>query len=159
MPKGNNYTALPTEAQLAEVIAAAKALEQKLNAVVPQQPNDLLTSATITPERLPLADLALQVADKEPNIIRRATDIEQFRAKLALYRQLNSLLGDLQTKGTRLENALNVLGSDLVFAANNIHEDVEKDNGETADLGQLRQDLHAYYERPNARKEKQQPSA
>lgn len=153
MPKGNNFPTVLTDAQLAEVKATAQAFTQTLSAAVPQQPETLLTSATITPERLPLADLALQVADREPKLIRRATDVAQLRAKLALYQELNTLLGELQTNGTRLENALNVLGSDILFAANNIHEDVETDNGETADLGKLRQDLHAYYERPGARKE------
>ncbi len=151
MPKGNNFTAVITEAQLTEAKAAIQNLTQKLT-VVPQQPENLLTSATISAERLPLADLALQVADKEPSLLRRSADPERLRAQLALYRQLNTLQGQLQVESKRLENALNVLGSDILFAANNIHEDVETDNGETVDLGTLRQDLHAYYERPGARK-------
>ncbi|GAA3919732.1 hypothetical protein [Hymenobacter algoricola] len=151
MPKGNNFTAPITEADLTAARAAIKALQGKL-AFVPQQPESLLTSATISPERLPLADLVLQAAEQAPDVLRKTTDAEQLRTKVASYRALVALRNHLGTELTRLDNALNVLGSDVFFQVNNIHEDIEKDKGETTDLGELRQQINAYYARPGARK-------
>ncbi|MCR5888462.1 hypothetical protein LRS06_11930 [Hymenobacter sp. J193] len=151
MPKGNNFTAPLAEADLTAARTAIKALATKL-AFVPQQPESLLTSATISPERLPLADLALQAADQAPEVLRKTATPDALRAKVASYRALAALRNQLAAELTRLDNALNVLGSDVFFQVNNIHEDVEKDKGETVDLGELRQQIHAYYIRPGGRK-------
>ena len=78
---------------------------------------------------------------------------ETFEMNVAAYRALNNLLGALEPEIKRLENALNVLGSDIRFDVDNVHEDIETDNGETQDLGQLRKDIVAYYARPAAKKD------
>lgn len=150
MPKGTNFTAPLDAAGFAAARAAVQALHAAL-AFVPQQPENLLTTATISPERLPLADLALQAADQAPNLMRRSLDAARLRTKVAAYRELAALLGAVQPEIKRLENALNVLGSDIRFDVDNIHEDIEKDNGETQDLGPLRQAIVAYYARPGAK--------
>ena len=150
MPKGTNFTAPLAPADFTAARTAVQGLHAKL-AFVPQQPENLLTSASISPERLPLADLALQAADQAPDLMRRSLDAARLRTKVAAYRELATLLGTLQPEIKRLENALNVLGSDIRFDVDNIHEDIEKDNGETQDLGQLRKDIVAYYARPGAK--------
>ena len=149
-PKGNNFTAPLAPADFAGARTAVQALHAKL-AFVPQQPGNLLTSATISSERLPLADLALKAADQAPDLMRHAFDAERLRAKVASYRSLDELLSLVNAEGKRLENALNVLGSDIRFDFDNVHEDIEKDNGETQDLGQLRHDIMAYYARPGGK--------
>lgn len=151
MPKGNQFTAPLADTDVSAARTALKAVQAKLG-FVPQQPESLLTSSTISPERLPLADLALQAAEQAPGIMRKAANPEQLRAKIADYRTLVALRGLLAPELTRLENALNVLGSDILFHINNVHADIEADKGENVDLGQLRQDINAYYAKPNARK-------
>ena len=69
------------------------------------------------------------------------------RTKVATYRELTTLSGTLQAEIKCLENALNVLGFDV----DNIHEDIEKDNVGTQDLGQLRKYIGAYYARPGTK--------
>ena len=150
MPKGNNFTAPLAPADFTAARTAVQGLHARL-AFVPQQPESLLTSATISPERLPLADLALKAADQAPDLMRHAFDVERLRAKLATYRSLDDLRGLVTAEVKRLENALNVLGSDIRFDVDNVHEDIEKDNGETQNLGQLRKDIVAYYARPNGK--------
>ena len=152
MPKGNNFTAPLAAADFAAAHTAVAALRAKL-AFVPQQPSTLLTSASISPERLPLADLAVKAAEQAPDLMRRSIDAARLRAKIVAYRALTDLLGELEPEVKRLENALNVLGSDIRFDVDNVHEDIEKDNGETQDLGQLRKDIVAYYARPGAKKD------
>ena len=151
MPKGNNYPATVGPADLHTAQAAATALETAL-AFVPNLGPDVLTSATITPERLGLADKAAQVAAAAPEVMRRSFQPQRLTDKLAYYRQLASLRATLAKADQKLANALNVLGSDMMFDIGNIHEDVEKDNGETVDLGPLRTELHDYYTHPAARK-------
>lgn len=112
---------------------------------------DVLTSATITPERLALADKAAEVAAAAPTVMRRSFDPARLPAKLAAFRQLAALRDALTLADRKLANALNVLGSDMLFDIGNIHEDVEKDNGETVQLGALRTQLHDYYRRPAAK--------
>lgn len=149
MPKGNNYPTTPGSDELQQARQAAAQLEQAL-AFVPNFGPDVLTSATITPERLALADKAAEVAAAAPTIMRRSLDPARLPAKLAAYRQLAALRTALARADQRLANALNVLGADMLFDIGNIHEDVEKDNGETVDLGSLRTELHDYYRRPGA---------
>ncbi|PJJ53203.1 hypothetical protein [Hymenobacter chitinivorans] len=151
MPKGNNFPAVLADAELTGARAAIKALQGKL-AFVPQQPESLLTSATISAERLPLADLALQAAEQAPDIMRKAADPELLRSKIEQFRALTALRNQLAPELTRLDNAVNVLGSDILFHVNNVHADIESDKGENVDLGELRQDINAYYARPAARK-------
>jgi hypothetical protein len=151
MPKGNQFTAALADTDVTAARTAIKALQAKMT-FVPQQPESLLTSATISPERLPLADLALDAAEQAPGIMRKAADPEQLRSKIAGYRALVALRNQLAPELTRLDNALNVLGSDILYHVNNVHADIEADKGETTALGQLRQDINAYYARPGARK-------
>lgn len=153
MPKGNNYPAALDAADLQHAQQAAAQLEAAL-AFVPNLGPDVLTTATISPERLPLADKAAQVAAAAPDVMRRSFQPERLSGKLAAYRQLAALRATLAKADQKLANALNVLGSDMLFDIGNIHEDVEKDNGETVDLGSLRAELHDYYVHPGARKAK-----
>lgn len=148
MPKGNNYPTPPTAAEVAQLQQALGQLDAAL-AAVPNFGPDVLTSATIAPERLALADKAAEVA-AAPVIMRRTFDAPRLPAKLAAYRQLAAARGALARADQKLANALNVLGADMLFDIGNIHEDVEKDNGETVDLGPLRTELHEYYRRPGA---------
>ncbi|MCB2376570.1 hypothetical protein LGH70_03190 [Hymenobacter sp. BT635] len=147
MPKGNNFAANLAETDMAAARAAVNALQGKL-AFVPQQPAELITSTTISAERLPLADLALQAAEQDPDVMRKSCDPEQLRAKIEAYRALTSLRNQLEPELKRLDNAINVLGSDILFMTNNVHEDIEKDKGESTTLGELRQKINAYYARP-----------
>lgn len=117
-----------TAADFTAAHTAVAALRAKL-AFVPQQPSTLLTSATISPERLPLADLAVKAAKQAPDLMRRSIDTARLRAKIVAYRALTDLLGELEPEIKRLENALNVLGSDIRFDVDNVHEDSETDNG------------------------------
>ena len=151
MPTGKNFTNPAAEADLTAARTALQNLQTKL-AFVPRLPQELITSATMTPERLPLADLALQAADQDPDVMRKSCDPEQLRTRLAAYRGLHALRNQLEPELKRLDNALNVLGSDILFHVNNIHEDIEKDKGESTTLGELRQQINAYYARPGARK-------
>lgn len=153
MPKGNNFPVVLAEAELTSAHAAIKALQSKL-AFVPQQSGSLLTSATISAERLPLADLALQAAEQAPGIMRKAADPELLRSKIVDFRALAGLRNQLALELDHLDNAINVLGSDILFHVNNVHADIENDKGENVDLGDLRQDINAYYAKPNAGKGK-----
>lgn len=144
MPKGNNY---PTAVADADITAAATALGQlktKL-AFIPKLGPDVQTTATISPERLPLADLAVKAATVGADAMRKSCDPAVLTEKIAAYRRLRTLVPDLDAIHELMHNALNVLGSDILFAVNNIHEDIEKDNGETIDLGDTRREINAYY--------------
>jgi hypothetical protein len=146
MPKGNNY---PATVEAAQVQAATEAFSKAAEALnfIPNLGPDVKTTASISPERLPLADLAVRAAAAAPDVMRKSFKPEALQAKLAAYRLLVGLLGQLETLVKRLQNALNVLGGDIRFMVDNVHEDIEKDNGETQDLGELRKQIHDYYKR------------
>ena len=103
-------------------------------------------------ERLPLAKLALQAADQDPNVMRKTCEPDALRAKIGAFEALAALRSTIQADVQLLDNALNVLGSDILFMTNNIHEDIERDKGESSILGELRQQINAYYAHPAARK-------
>jgi hypothetical protein len=147
MPKGNNFTAPITAADLAAATAAADDLHNAL-AFVPKQPATLLTSATISLERLPLAKLALEAAELEPDVMRKSCKPDVLRAKIKAFEALSTLRHKMRHDEELLDNAINVLGSDILFGTNNIHEDIETDKGETGSLGELRQQINVYYARP-----------
>jgi len=149
MSKGANYPGTVDATSLQKAQKATADFKKSLD-FIPNLGPDVLTSATITPERLPLADKALEVALAAPDVMRRTFDPQRLTDKLAYYRALNGLRGDLATADKKLKNALNVLGSDMMFDIGHIHHDVEEDNGETVDLGPLRTQLHAYYTHPGA---------
>ncbi|WP_201981703.1 hypothetical protein [Hymenobacter rubidus] len=134
MPKDTNYPAAVDAAALQKAQKASADLAESLH-FIPNLEPDVLTSATIIPERLPLADKAIEVALAAPDVMRRAFDPQRLIDKLAYYRALAKLRGDLATADTKLKNALNVRGSDMMYDIGHVHEDVEKDNGETIDLG------------------------
>ncbi|WP_210516211.1 hypothetical protein [Hymenobacter terricola] len=144
MPKGSNYPGVVDAASLQKAQKATADFKKSLD-FVPNLGPDVLTSATITPERLPLADKALEVALAAPDVMRRAFDPQRLTDKLAYYRALNGLRNDLATADKKLKNALNVLGADMMFDIGHIHHDIEEDNGETVDLGPMRAQLHDYY--------------
>ena len=150
--KGNNYPAAVDAAAMQKAQKASADFKKALD-FVPNMGPDLITSATITPVRLALADKAVEVAAAAPEVLRKSLDPQRLVNKLAYYRQLSALRQDLATADTKLKNALIVLGSDMMFDIGNIHEDIEKDNGETIDLGPLRTQLHDFYTHPGARKD------
>ena len=158
MPKGNNYPAAVDAAAMQKAQKASADFKKALD-FIPNMSPDLLTSATIAPERLALADKAVEAAAAAPDVMRRAFTPQRLVDKLAYYRQLNAIRQELATADTRLKNALNVLGSDMMFDIGNIHEDIEKDNGETVDLGPLRAQLHDFYTHPGARAAAATPKA
>ena len=153
MPKGNKYPAIVDAASLQKAQKASTDFKIALD-FIPHITPDVLTSATITESRLPLADKALEVALAAPDVMRKSFDPQNLTDKLAYYRALVKMRNDIQTADVRFKNALNALGADIMVEVSHIHTDVEKDNGETMDLGQMRTDLHAYYAHPGARKGK-----
>jgi hypothetical protein len=144
MPKGNNYAATVEAAKATAATAAFKKAAEALD-FIPNLGPDVKTTASISPERLPLADLAVQAATEAPTVMRNSFKLDVLQAKVAAYRVLAGLLGQLEPIMKRLQNALNVLGSDIRFIVDNVHEDIERDNGETQDLGELRTKINAYY--------------
>jgi len=150
MAKGNNYPAAVDTANTTQALTAIQSLATAIS-FIPNLGPDVKTTASITPERLPLADLAVQAATEAPNVMRKSFSLPTLQAKLAAYRALVGLLGRIEPIYQRIRNGVNVLGSDIRFMVDNVHADIEKDNGETQDLGQLRADIHAYYERPGGR--------
>ena len=146
MPKGDNY---PASVEAAKATAATTAIKQVGTALdfIPNLGPDVKTTASMTPERLPLADLVVQAAAEAPDMMRRSFKLDVLKAKLAAYRVLVGLLAQLEPIFQRLQNAVNVLGADIRFMVDNVHEDIEKDNGETQDLGELRTKINAYYKR------------
>ena len=150
MPKGSNYPGV-VDATTIQKAQKASADVKKMLDFLPDVSPDLLTSASITPERLPLADKALEVALAAPDVMRRNFDPQRLTDNLACYRALAKLRDDLKTAGEKIKNAINALGADMMFDIGHIHADVEKDNGESVDLGPLRAELHDYYTHPGAR--------
>ena len=149
MPKGSNYPGVVDAATIQQA-QKASADVKKMFGFLPNVSPDLLTSATITPERLPLADKALEVALAAPDVMRRNFDPQRLTDNLACYRALAKLREDVRTAGEKIKNAINALGADMMVDISHIHADVEKDNGESIDLGPLRTQLHDYYTHPGA---------
>ena len=145
--------ALPTAAQLAALATATDATKAAL-AVLPQIPDDQRTTTVLTAERLPLAEKCLQAAELVPNVMRRTLDLPRLQARYDTLQALFKRRTAMEQLLARLDGAINALSADVRFDVDNIHEDVEKDNGETADLGPLRAEIHDFYERPGARKPK-----
>ncbi|MGI4760777.1 MAG: hypothetical protein ACRYF0_08730 [Janthinobacterium lividum] len=85
MPKGDNYPAPVGPADLKTAHEAAAQLDKAL-AFVPNLGPDVLTSATLSPERLGLADKAAEVAAAAPDVMRRTFDPQRLTTKLAYYR-------------------------------------------------------------------------
>ena len=146
MAKGNNYSAPVAAADLTAAATALGALKTKLG-FIPKFGPDVITTATISPERLPMADLAVKVATTGADAMRKSCDPTALAEKIAIYRALRTLVPDIDFIHELVHNGLNVVGSDIVFVANNIHEDLEKDNGETVDLGDTRREFHEYFRR------------
>ena len=151
MAYSSRYSAaLPTAAQLTARGAAQDATKTALDAL-PFIPEDQRTSTVLSPERLPLADKCIEAAELVPTVMRRSLDLPRLKDRLAVLKELFKRRNAMAQNMARLDGAINALSADVRFDVDNVHEDVQKDKGETADLGPLGDEIHDYYERPGAR--------
>ena len=81
---------------------------------------------------------------------RRGFDLAEYEKDLALLEQLSRVRGPLVALAQQVNQTYQVAGADVMVQADDIYEDLNKDNGETAAVQVPRQRMKKRYARRNA---------
>ena len=81
---------------------------------------------------IPFAQAALDAVRADVNFTRRSFDLPEFEKDVALLAALRGVLAVLAPLTQKVSDTLRITGADTMVTADDVYEDLRKDNGETA---------------------------
>ncbi|GAA3922466.1 hypothetical protein [Hymenobacter algoricola] len=160
MKKGNRISAALSAADLTQSISQLRAIEQKLPFLITLQPDDSRSLRKIGVDGVPYALAGLDAVRASLDFTRRSFDLAEYERDVTLMSQLRELRAVLLPLMQKLEDTYRLVGADVMVTADDIYEDLRKDNGETsavqAPLSQMRK---RYEHRNGAKKAKKAAKA
>jgi hypothetical protein len=108
---------------------------------------------------LPFAQAAQDAVRANINFTRRGFDLKEFEKDVALYGKLNQVRARLAPLVQKVAQAAQVAGADMMVAADDVYEDINRDNGETAAVQDARQQMKKRYAQRKTAAKKSQPEA
>jgi hypothetical protein len=94
---------------------------------------------------LPFAQAALDAVRADINFTRRGFDLAEFEKDVTLYGQLSQVRARLAMLWQKVNQTTQVTGADMMVTADDVYEDMNKDNGETAAVQGPRQIMKKRY--------------
>jgi len=145
MKDGNRISEEFSDEDLQAVLAAIALIEKKMPWLLTLTPEESRGLRNLGFDGLPFAQAALDAARADINFTRRGFDLAEFEKDVALYDQLSRVRTRLVNLTQKVVQTHQVTGSDMMVAADDIYEDMNKDNGETAAVQGSRQIMKKRY--------------
>ncbi|MDO7873112.1 hypothetical protein Q5H93_00085 [Hymenobacter sp. ASUV-10] len=93
------------------------------------------------------------------NFTRRGFDLAEFEKDVVLYGQLSQVRARLAPLAQKVTQTAQIAGSDMMVTADDVYEDINRDNGETAAVQAARQQMKKRYPQRKTAEKKAKPSA
>ena len=120
----NRVSAQLGEAERQAVFAAIQTIRQKLPFLIDLEPDERRGLPRLGDKSRGFVELALQVAEQNPDILPRLFDTGEMRNDLELYSALSSVLLALSQLNELVEDTVVAVGSDAYAAALTVYQSV-----------------------------------
>lgn len=132
MKQGNRISATLKPADKAAFIQTLKELTGRLDFLVTLQPDESRSLRKIGVDGVPYALAGLDAVRASLDFTRRSFDLAEYERDVQLFQNLGEVLAVLRPLVQKLEDTYRLVGADVMVTADDIYEDLRKDNGETA---------------------------
>lgn len=132
MKQGNRISATlaPTDAQkMIDFLHQAEALMPFLITLQPEESKGL---RNIGFDGVPFAQAALDAVQADINFTRRGFDLPEFEKDVALMDALRRIQAVMAPLAQKVQDTYRLTGADVMVSADDVYEDLRRDNGETA---------------------------
>ena len=142
MKQGNRISAVLPAAEQAQIISQLKSIEDKLDFLITLQPEDSKALRHIGVDGVPYALAGLDAVHASIDFTRRSFDLPEYERDVTLMNQLREIRAVLLPLAQKVEDTYRLVGADVMVTADDIYEDLRKDNSENtavqAPLAQMR---------------------
>ena len=145
MKNGSRISEVFTDTDLKAVLTALDTIEAKMPWLLTLTPDESRGLRNLGFDGLPFAQAALDAVRADLNFTRRGFDLPEFEKDVALYGQIGRVRARLVGLTQKVVQTHQVTGSDMMVAADDVYEDLGKDNGETAAVQAPRQTMKKRY--------------
>lgn len=132
MKQGNRISETLTAADAKKIVDFLHQAEALLPFLITLQPEESKGLRNIGFDGVPFAQAALDAVRASVDFTRRSFDLPEFEKDVALMDGLRGIRAVLGPLAQKVEDTYRLAGADVMVTADDIYEDLRKDNGETA---------------------------
>ena len=132
MKQGNRISAALTPADAQKIVDFLHQAEALMPFLITLQPEESRGLRNIGFDGIPFAQAALDAVRADVKFTRRAFDLPEFEKDVALMDVLRGVRAVLGPLAQKVEDTFRLTGADVMVTADDVYEDLRKDNGETA---------------------------
>lgn len=145
MKNGNRISAALPSAAVDRILAAIALIEAELPFLITLSPEESRGLRNLGFDGVAYAQAGLDAVQASVDFTRRGFDLAEYEKDLALLAQLRRVRARLAPLTQKLEDTYRLTGADVMVTADDIYEDLRKDNGETEAVQVPRQQMRKRY--------------
>ncbi|GAA4352513.1 hypothetical protein GCM10023185_12290 [Hymenobacter saemangeumensis] len=145
MKKGNRISAALPNTAVDKILEALDTIEGQLPFLLTLSPEESRGLRHLGFDGIPYAQAGLDAVRASTAFTRRSFDLAEFEKDLDLHAQLRRVRARLAPLSQKLEDTFRVVGADIMVTADDLYEDMRKDNGETEAIQAARQQMRKRY--------------
>ena len=132
MKQGNRISETLPAADAKKVIDLLRQAAALLPFLITLQPEESRSLRNIGFDGVPFAKAALEATRASVDFTRRSFDLAEFEKDVELMDALRGVQAVLAPLAQKVQDTLRLVGADVMVTADDVYEDLSKDNGETA---------------------------
>ena len=132
MKQGNRISETLSAADAQKAVDLLRQVEKLLPFLITLTPDESRGLRNIGFDGVPFAQAALDAVRANVDFTRRAFDLEEFEKDVALMNALRGIQAVLGPLAQKVQDTYRLAGADVMVTADDVYEDLRKDNGETA---------------------------
>ena len=132
MKQGNRISAALAAADAKKIVDFLRQAEALMPFLITLQPEESRSLRNIGFDGVPFAQAALDAVQADISFTRRDFDLPEFEKDVALMDDLRGIRAVLGPLAQKVEDTFRLAGADVMVTADDVYEDLRKDNGETA---------------------------
>jgi hypothetical protein len=131
MKQGNRISETLPAADAKKVVDLLRQAEALLPFLITLQPEESRGLRNIGFDGIPFAQAALDAVRADLSFTRRSFDLPEFEKDVALMDALRGIQAVLGPLAQKVQDTYRLVGADVMVTADDVYEDLNKDNGET----------------------------
>lgn len=132
MKQGNRISAALSIADAQKIVDFLRQAEALMPFLLTLQPEESRGLRNISFDGIPFAQAALDAVRADVKFTRRDFDLPEFERDVALMDALRGVRAVLGPLAQKVEDTFRLTGADVMVAADDVCEDLRRDNGETS---------------------------
>ena len=150
MKKGNRISAVLSDPNLKKILEHLSEVEKLLPFLLTLTPDEAKRLRNLGVDGVPYAQAGLDAVRANLDFTRRSFELAEYEQDVVLLEQLRQVRAVVGPLAQKLENTYRLTGADVMVTADDIYEDIRKDNGETAAVQTAYQQMRRRYQHRTA---------